>query len=32
MGFGPGVKVLSPEKEVKEMRKLYQEGYENYKK
>ena len=32
MGFGPGVKVLSPEKVVKEMRKLYQEGYENYKK
>ena len=32
MGFGPGVKVLSPEKVVVEMRRLYQEGAENYKK
>ena len=32
MGFGPGVKVLSPEKVVVEMRRLYQEEAENYKK
>lgn len=30
MGFGPGVKVLSPEKVVKEMKKLYREGSRNY--
>lgn len=32
MGFGPGVKVLSPEKVVQEMRRLYREGYDNYEK
>lgn len=30
MGFGPGVKVLSPKQAVEEMRKMYREGAENY--
>lgn len=31
MGYGPGVKVLSPQKVVHEVAKLYYEGWKNYK-
>lgn len=30
MGFGPGIKVLSPKAVVQEMKRLYQEGSRNY--
>ncbi len=30
MGFGPGIKVLSPDEVVREMASLYREGYKNY--